>query len=235
MENILAISRRKLIKNTTTNFIKILFAYILFYILFISFSIYYFSHINEIRRADAALVLGASIFGDKPFPVFKERINHGIWLYKNNYVDNLIFTGGKSENSYYSESFIARKYAIEHSIPVEHIFIEECSSITSENIYYSLDIINDNNFNIIILVSDPLHMKRAIMLAKDYNLNVFSSPTTTTKYISLSTKIPFLCREVFFYIGYELYKYSIYIFCSLFSLLIILLMYNYYIKKYLFL
>jgi hypothetical protein len=34
---------------------------------------------------------------------------------------------------------------------------------------------------VVKMVEDPLHMKRAMLMAKDYDLIAFSSPTTTTK------------------------------------------------------
>jgi hypothetical protein len=45
-------------------------------------------------------------------------------------------------------------------------------------------------------------MKRAMLIAEDYGMNALSSPTTTSMYKSLKTKIPFLLREEFFYVGY---------------------------------
>lgn len=63
-----------------------------------------------------------------------------------------------------------------------------------------------NGLNTCIIVSDPLHMKRAMLMAKEYGLKAFSSPTPTTKYQSWKTKLPFLFREEFFYIGYKIYK-----------------------------
>ena len=39
-------------------------------------------------------------------------------------------------------------------------------------------------------------------MAKDYGVTAYSSPTRTTMYQSMSTKLPFLAREIFFYIGY---------------------------------
>jgi uncharacterized SAM-binding protein YcdF (DUF218 family) len=59
------------------------------------------------------------------------------------------------------------------------------------------------------MVSDPLHMKRSITMAKDFNLNVYSSPTPTTRYISLNTKLKFLFYELFFYVLYKIYKYAL--------------------------
>ena len=57
-----------------------------------------------------------------------------------------------------------------------------------------------------IIVSDPLHMKRAMLMAKDYGIEACSSPTPTTMYKSAKTQIPFLAREVFFYIGYSIVR-----------------------------
>ena len=62
------------------------------------------------------------------------------------------------------------------------------------------------NFKDCIIVSDPLHMKRSVLMAKDYGMTAYSSPTPTTKYKSLKTKLPFLFREEFFYIGYKIYR-----------------------------
>lgn len=44
----------------------------------------YGSSTNNIK-ADAAIVLGAAVWGEEPSPVFRERINHAINLYKNDY------------------------------------------------------------------------------------------------------------------------------------------------------
>lgn len=39
-----------------------------------------------------------------------------------------------------------------------------------------------------------------------YEIEAYSSPTPTTRYISLKSKLPFLAREEFFYIGYRIYR-----------------------------
>jgi uncharacterized SAM-binding protein YcdF (DUF218 family) len=173
--------------------------------MYVTLSIYFYSNTSELTKADVVIVLGAGVKGDKPSPVFEERINHAIWLYKNGYADKLIFTGGKGRNNDYSDSSIAKKYAIENLVPSEDIIIEEQSTITQENIYYATRIIEENHLTTVIIVSDPLHMKRAMLIAQDHGLKAYSSPTPTTKYKTLKSKVPFLAREVFFYIGYEIY------------------------------
>ena len=63
-----------------------------------------------------------------------------------------------------------------------------------------------NHLETAVIVSDPLHMKRAMLLAEDAGITAYSSPTPTTRYISMRTKIPFLARETFYYIGYQWYR-----------------------------
>lgn len=63
-----------------------------------------------------------------------------------------------------------------------------------------------NSYHTAIIVSDPLHMKRAMLMAKDYGIEAYSSPTPTSRYVSLKSKLSFLAREEFFYIGYRVYR-----------------------------
>ena len=43
-------------------------------------------------------------------------------------------------------------------------------------------------------------------LAKDAGIDAYSSPTETSAYKSMKTKIPFVARETIFYIGYKWYR-----------------------------
>ncbi|MDR2536328.1 MAG: YdcF family protein [Treponema sp.] len=185
----------------------------LYYIIYVTAAIYGYSKSKDPHSADAAVILGAAAWHDRPSPVFRERINHGIWLYKQGYVKKLIFTGGKSINAPFSESSVAQKYAIAQMIPAEDIYIEEYSRTTYENILYAADIIKRYNFKTVILVSDPFHLKRAVAMARDNNIQatVYASPTPTTRYQTIKTMIPFLVREVFFYIVYEFETYYFHI------------------------
>jgi len=193
-------------KGKVKRIIFIIVIMVICYVTYVSVDIYLYGNKSEVIKADAAIVLGAGVWGDKPSPVFKERINHGIWLYKNKYVDKLIFTGGKGENKDFSESEVARTYAIENSVLSKDILIEEESRITQENILYAKEIAEKNEIYSVIIVSDPLHMRRSMLIAKDFELKAYSSPTPTSKYQTLKSKGTFLVREVFFYIAYRIYS-----------------------------
>ncbi len=168
----------------------------------IAISIWNYGKEDEKSPSDVAIVLGAAIWDGEVSPVYRERINHAITLYEDGFVDCIILTGGFGEGSYKSDSQVAKEYALSQGIPEERILIEEKSTITEENLEFSKEIMVENNLETAIIVSDPLHMKRSMLMAEDYNINALSSPTTTSMYKSLKTKIPFLLREEFFYIGY---------------------------------
>jgi uncharacterized SAM-binding protein YcdF (DUF218 family) len=168
----------------------------------IAINIWNYGKIDEKAPSDVAIVLGASVWEDGVSPVYRERINHAITLYKDGFVDYIILTGGFGEGSYKSDSQVAKEYALSQGVPEERILIEEKSTITEENLEFSKEVMEENDLETAIIVSDPLHMKRSMLMAKDYNITALSSPTTTSMYKSLKTKLPFLLREEFFYVGY---------------------------------
>ena len=172
---------------------------------YIGWNIYLFGEQNTITEADVALVCGASIYRDKPSPVFTERINHGIWLYKEGYVSKILISGG-NEHFGNIEAEVARKYAKEKGVPEKDIMIETESKNTEENIVYSKDIILENGFKKIIMVSDPLHMRRIMKISEDNDLNAISSPTPTSLYQSWEKKVKFLVLEVIKYSKYLIFR-----------------------------
>ena len=157
------------------------------------------------RPSDAAIVLGAAIRADKPSPVFRERINHAVNLYKQDKIKVLIFTGGIGKGQSSSEAEVAKKFAINKGVSAENILIETRSTITFENLTEAKALLAANGLETVLLVSDPLHMKRAMKMADDLNINAVSSPTPTSLYKSWPVRMKFLMREIFFYIGYLLF------------------------------
>lgn len=184
-------------------------------VLIISFCIYIicnvisicrYSSVYENASCDVAIVLGAATSGSEVSEVYKQRLNHGIELYQNGYVKYIIVTGGKGKGNRISDAAIARKYLVSMGIPDEVILEEDTSTITQENLENAKIIMEENGYETAAIVSDPLHMKRAMLLAKDSGIVAISSPTKSSAYKTLKTKIPFVAREAFFYIGYKWYR-----------------------------
>lgn len=179
-------------------------AMILFlYISYTAYSIWSFGQKTQLVRADAAVVLGAAIHDGEPSPVLKGRIDHALRLYHDGVVDKLIFTGGSGGEGEISEAEAAKAYASAQGVKSEDIIIETTSTITEENLQNAKIAAEQSGAASFLIVSDPLHMKRAMTMAADLGMKAYSSPTRTSAYRSLGTKLPFLLREVFFYIGYQ--------------------------------
>ncbi|WP_139995063.1 YdcF family protein [Paenibacillus paridis] len=173
------------------------------YLLYTAYSIVSFADKNERVRSDAAIVLGAAVWGEEPSPVLAERMNHAIWLYNNGYVAKIIATGGIGDGDAISEAEAAKRYAVQKGIPEVDVILEVESRITEQNLEYAYAIARQNHLRTLTIVSDPLHMKRAVHMAKDLGMEAYSSPTQTSVYQSMRTKFPFLLREIFFMVGYQ--------------------------------
>jgi len=188
------------------NIIVLILFLLLLYLVGNIISICNYSTKDEKRKADVAIVLGAATYNGEVSLVYQERLNHGVTLYKQGYVGKMIVTGGVGDGNTESDALAAKEYLVAQGIPAADILEENKSTITQENLENSKVIMNVNGYQTAIIVSDPLHMKRSMLLAKDAGIVAYSSPTPTTKYVSLWTKIPFLAREVFFYVGYKWWR-----------------------------
>jgi uncharacterized SAM-binding protein YcdF (DUF218 family) len=169
---------------------------------FLASRIYSYSNAGSDGPADAAIVLGAAVWSTQVSPVFRERINHGIDLYQNRKVKKLIFTGGQGNSTEPTESSAARRYALQRGVPASDILIEEKSHTTYENILYAKQIADAHGLRKVLIVSDPLHMKRAVAMAKDAGLDAEPSPTPSTRYQGFGSKARLLAHETYYYIGY---------------------------------
>jgi uncharacterized SAM-binding protein YcdF (DUF218 family) len=172
---------------------------ILGYFILNSIRIYKYSFIYFEDKSDVAIVLGAGTNEGILSPIFKERINHSLLLYKKGLVDKIIFTGGFGKGQKESDSQIAKNHAIKNGVPDYNIIIEDKSQFTIENIKESKLIMDSLGVKTALIISDPLHMKRAIKLAGHSGIECKPSPTQTTMYQSIYPKTKLLFYETFFF------------------------------------
>lgn len=169
-------------------------------------SIYDYSTKDEACKSDVIIVLGAATYQGAVSPVYRERLNHSIYLKQQGYAEKILVTGGKGKANAQSDAYAAKQYVVSQGILGQDVLMEEDSKITQENLENAKIIMEENDFQNAIIVSDPLHMKRAMLLAEDAGIEAYSSPTPTTMYQSFKTKVPFAAREVFYYVGYKWYR-----------------------------
>jgi uncharacterized SAM-binding protein YcdF (DUF218 family) len=177
-------------------------AMLLIWLMGLAIDIVTYSSVRDDGPADAAIVLGAAVWGEQPSPVFEERIKHAIDLYQAGRVKAIIFTGGMGEGEHIAESVTASRYALARGVSSQDVFCETASHFTHENLLGAKAIIELQQFDRVLVVSDPLHMRRALTMARDFGLNAYSSPTPTSRYVSLFSQLDFLWGEVRYYATY---------------------------------
>lgn len=176
------------------------------FILFTALDIYRYGNSPLTQASDAGIVLGAEVWDDQPSPVFRERINHAINLYKQQQIRAIIFTGGLGTGKKYTEAEIGKQYAILSGVKTTDIFTETQSRTTFQNLEYAKPIVNSQKFQRVLIISDPLHLKRAVTMARNLGMNAYPSATPTTRYQSVNSQLQFLSREIYFYLVYLLFK-----------------------------
>ncbi len=154
---------------------------------------------DQAAPADVIIVLGAAAYDSNPSPVFKERIRHGIALYERGLAQHLLFTGGFGNGARFSESQVARSYALKQGVPAPAILIETQSRTTRQNLQQAKALMLDRGFRRALIVSDPLHMARALRLARELDIEALGSSTPTTRFRSFDTRKRFLLQEVYFF------------------------------------
>lgn len=176
--------------------ISVLFFFVWFG--FSAYSVYSYSFKYSEQKSDVAIVLGASSSGNEPSPVFKERLNHGYYLYEQGVVDYILLTGGFLPEASESESQIAKLYLLAMGIPDSAIYTEKTSQNTLENLVNAKKEMQIHQFKSALIVSDPLHMKRAMRVAESLEIEALSSPTQTSMFKSKSSRTKFLMSESLF-------------------------------------
>lgn len=155
---------------------------------------------DQARPADAIIVLGAAAYDARPSPVFQERIRHGLDLYRRGYARTLIFTGGfGGAKARFAESQVARRYALRQGIPADAILIETVSRTTRQNLVQARALMRRHGLRSAIIVSDPLHMARAMRLCRQLGIEAVPSGTPSTRFRSLRTSWRFLLQEVYYF------------------------------------
>ncbi len=150
---------------------------------------------DETRAADCILVLGAGTWEGEVSPVFRERLCHAVELYRAGAAKKIILTGGLDPKNTVTDAEAARRWMAAQGIPAEDLFTEEKSRYTHENFVYAREIMEREGMKTALVVSDPLHMKRAMLCARDFGVEGYASPTPTTRYRSARSIVPFMIRE----------------------------------------
>ena len=91
---------------------------------------------------------------------FQERVTQAIDLYRAGYASRLLLSSGYVFTL--REAEVMKAVAVDNGVPAEAILLEERAKNTFENVTHSGQIVREQGWRRILLVSSPYHMRRAV-------------------------------------------------------------------------
>lgn len=144
--------------------------------LFIAREIRRESMVDNPQPADVILVLGAAEYRGRPSPVLQARLNHALFLYRQNFAPRIVTTGGSGGDPNFTEGEVAHAYLSKRGVPSEAIFVESEGASTVQSTAAVVEIMRRMNFRSCIVVSDGYHIYRVKRILEHRGLTVYGSP-----------------------------------------------------------
>jgi uncharacterized SAM-binding protein YcdF (DUF218 family) len=119
-----------------------------------------------VSNLDYIIVLGAQIKDSGPSRILKQRLDVAAAYLKDNPQTKVIVSGGQGADEPVSEAAGMKTYLMEtYGIAEDRIILEESSTNTYENLFFSKGLIVSADSNVGI-VSSNFHIYRAVQIAK---------------------------------------------------------------------
>lgn len=133
---------------------------------------------SKLEEIDCIIVLGAGVWGGRPSPMLKDRLDKAISLYKENVSSKIIMSGDHGKEDY-DEVNIMKNYAIEKGISSEDIFMDHAGFSTYDSIYRAKEIFKAKK---IVIVTQKYHLYRALYISKSLGVQAYGVMAEPKKY-----------------------------------------------------
>jgi uncharacterized SAM-binding protein YcdF (DUF218 family) len=155
-------------------------------------------------RTDAGIVLGASLWNDKPSPGLRERLDHALSLYRQGIFPRFIVTGGlDAGGATITEAEGMRDYLLANGVPANAVYLDTQSRNTYENLVFAKDILAKEGWSTAVIVTHRYHGARAADIAKTVGYQPVIVSVTDTKVMNMAYHE---CREVLAFTKWKLYE-----------------------------
>ncbi len=135
---------------------------------------------NELPKTYTAIVLGAGLLqNEKLSPIFKDRVDIAIGLYRKGKVETILVAGDDGSITY-NEVNPARDYLLTQGIPSEVIFLDHAGFDTYSSMYRARDIFLVKDA---IIVTQSFHLPRAIFIARRLGIHAYGLPADQHTYL----------------------------------------------------
>jgi uncharacterized SAM-binding protein YcdF (DUF218 family) len=143
---------------------------------------------GEKVEADAVIVLGAAVHGDKVTWVLENRLNTAMEYLEAHPNAICVVSGGQGAGESVTEGSAMKKYMVDRGMDADRIYTEEKAKNTMENFEYSKVIIDEvvGNDARIVFVTTNFHVYRAGQVAREQGVNAVGIPAEDVWYLRLN-------------------------------------------------
>lgn len=143
---------------------------------------------SEKVEADAVIVLGAAVHGDKVTWVLENRLNTAIEYLEAHPEAVCVVSGGQGPGETVTEASAMKKYMVECGVSADRVYTEELAINTMENFSFSKPIIDEvvGPDARIAFVTTNFHVYRAGQVARAQGLDVVGIPAEDVWYLRLN-------------------------------------------------
>ena len=133
----------------------------------------YHEDLEKNKGENIGVVLGAAVWsGNKPSPTLASRIDKAAKLYKKGIINKVQLTGSNAPGEL-AEAEVAKDYILKKGVDSSDIMIETKTTSTNEQIkFIKKDLVTEENFDNIYIISDEYHLVRVREISRFFNLKV---------------------------------------------------------------
>jgi uncharacterized SAM-binding protein YcdF (DUF218 family) len=133
---------------------------------------------------------------EQPSPSLRARTERAIELYQEGYAPYLLLSGGLGRYPP-EEAEVMRRLAVEAGIPEETLFLDKEAHSTWESMQKAREILEQEGWETIMVVSDPFHIYRSLLMAEDAGIQAHGAPALeSTTYTVPMRRAFYTSREV---------------------------------------
>lgn len=131
-------------------------------------------------EADTVIVLGCKVDRNGPSRMLRERLDAAYDYLQENTNAIVIVTGGQGSDEPEPEGTAMQKYLVKKGIDAGHIYVEDKSESTRENLINAESIMQENRLSApVLIVTNEFHVLRARMIANSLSIEASTLPAPT--------------------------------------------------------
>lgn len=142
---------------------------------------------NVNLQADVGIVLGATLWNNKPSPALRERLDHSLELFRSGAIRSFIVTGGLDNNgAILTEAEGMRNYLMEQGVPGGQVVMDSLSRSTYENLAFAQEIMEQNDWETAVIITHNYHGSRAADIAKKLGFSPVLVSVTDSRVLNMN-------------------------------------------------